>query len=224
MNDRLIGRAGFLGIVGAGVAGLFYGRDVQRFVGDLLPDSVNSIVPTSGWRIYTIGSSMPNLDLASYRLAVGGLVRRPQTLSLAGLRALPHTRQVSDFHCVTGWTVEDVRWTGCRLSDLVDAVGPQKRVGGVRFVSAEHPYDDSLTFEQAMLPDVLLAYEMDGKPLSRPHGGPLRLVVPEMYGYKSVKWVTRIELLERPRPGYWEQHGYDADAWVGRSNGRGAST
>jgi DMSO/TMAO reductase YedYZ molybdopterin-dependent catalytic subunit len=65
----------------------------------------------------------------------------------------------------------------------------------------------------------MLAYEMDGKPLSRPHGAPLRLVMPKMYGYKSVKWVSRIELRHAPQAGYWEQHGYDADAWIGKSNG-----
>ncbi len=79
------------------------------------------------------------------------------------------------------------------------------------------PYDDSLTHEQALLGDVMLALDMDGKPLSRPHGAPARVVMPQMYGYKSVKWVTRIEVRTDVLPGYWEQHGYDADAWIGRS-------
>ena len=92
-------------------------------------------------------------------------------------------------------------------------------VTSLRFVSAEVPYQDSLTLEQALLPDVMLAYEMDGKPLSRPHGAPVRLVMPEMYGYKSVKWVNRIELGTTMQLGYWEQNGYDVDAWLGRSNG-----
>src|SRR5262245_3748221 len=218
MDDRLIGRAGFLGIVGVGVAGLFYGRRAEDWVGRILPDQLGAIVPTSGWRIYTIGSGMPDLPPASYRLAVGGLVERPQTFTLGDLRALPVTRQVSDFHCVTGWTVEDVHWTGVRLTHLLEQVQPAATAHAVRFVSAEPGYHDSLTLEQARLSDVMLAYGMDGKPLSRPHGAPVRLVIPEMYGYKSVKWVSRIELLARPRPGYWEQHGYDVDAWVGRSN------
>ena len=66
---------------------------------------------------------------------------------------------------------------------------------------------------------MLLAYGMDGKPLSRPHGAPVRLVMPQMYGYKSVKWVERIEVQAEAEPGYWEQHGYDSDAWLGKSNG-----
>jgi DMSO/TMAO reductase YedYZ molybdopterin-dependent catalytic subunit len=219
MNDRLIGRAGFLGVVGAGVAGLFYGRDAQSFLGRVLPQQVDAIVPSGGWRIYTIGARMPNLKPVSYRLGVGGLVDRPQSFTLARLRSFERAEQVSDFHCVTGWTVSDVRWAGFRISELLDAVGPKRNVHAVRFVSAEQPYEDLLTLEQALLPDVMLAYEMDGKPLSRPHGAPLRLVIPDMYGYKNVKWLTHIELVERPRAGYWEQHGYDVNAWVGRSNG-----
>ena len=221
MNDRLIGRAGFLGIVGAGVAGLFYGRQAQDFFGRVVPKQVSAIVPTSGWRIYTIGDGLPNLQPASYRLAVGGLVGKLQAFSLDDLRGLPQAQQVSDFHCVTGWTVKNVQWTGFRVEHLLDQVQPAAHAHALRFVSAEPGYHDSLTLDQARLPDVMLAYEMDGTPLSRPHGAPLRLVIPEMYGYKNVKWVSRIEVLARPTAGYWEQHGYDANAWVGRSNGIG---
>jgi DMSO/TMAO reductase YedYZ molybdopterin-dependent catalytic subunit len=222
MNDRLIGRAGFLGIVGAGVAGLFYGKQAQDLLGRIVPRQIDAIVPSGGWRIYTIGNGMPNLRPASYRLQVGGLVGQPRSFTLADLHALPRAKQVSTFHCVTGWTVENVHWAGVRMKDVLDIVQPAASAQAIRFVSDERPYDDSLTLQQALLPDVLLAYEMDGKPLPRPHGAPLRLVIPEMYGYKNVKWLTRIELLERPLAGFWEQHGYDADAWVGRSNGYGA--
>jgi len=88
-----------------------------------------------------------------------------------------------------------------------------------RVAVVERQLDDYLTHAQAALPDVLLAYEMDGKSLSRGHGAPLRLVIPEMYGYKGVKWLTRNELVPKLAPGFWEQNGYDIDAWVGRSNG-----
>jgi DMSO/TMAO reductase YedYZ molybdopterin-dependent catalytic subunit len=87
------------------------------------------------------------------------------------------------------------------------------------FISAEEPYADTLTLRQAELHDAMLAYEMDGKPLSRSHGAPVRVVIPEMYGYKNVKWVERIVVGDRVEPGYWEQRGYDLDAWVGKSNG-----
>ena len=126
---------------------------------------------------------------------------------------------MSTFHCVTGWTVKNVRWSGIRLSHLLDLVEPHQTAKAVRFVSLEEPYDDSLTLEQARLHDVMLALELDGQPLSRPHGSPVRVVIPEMYGYKGVKWLTRIELLDHQPTGYWEGLGYDQDAWVGRSNG-----
>jgi DMSO/TMAO reductase YedYZ molybdopterin-dependent catalytic subunit len=81
------------------------------------------------------------------------------------------------------------------------------------------PYIDYLTRQEASLHDVMLAYEMDGKPLPREHGAPVRLIIPEMYGYKNVKWLQQINLVPEPESGYWENLGYDRDAWVGRSNG-----
>ena len=217
VDDRTFGRAAFLGALGAGIAGLFFARDAFRLVGKVIPDTVESLVPTSGWRIYTIGTSMPSIASADYRLRIAGHVERPTTLTLADLRSLPRAEQVSDFHCVTGWSVSDVRWAGVRLDDVIATARPKQGWRSLRFVSDEAPYDDSLTSEQALLPDVMLALEMDGGPLSRPHGAPARVVMPQMYGYKSVKWVTGIEVRTDVKPGYWEQHGYDADAWIGRS-------
>ena len=172
MNDRTIGRAGFLGLLGVGAAGLFFAKDATGLLDRAVPKSVSSIVPTSGWRIYTIGSSMPDPDPATFRLTIGGLVDAPVSLSLADLKAMPRADQISDFHCVTGWSVSDVRWGGVRIGDLLDRVGAHTNAQGLRFVSAEKPYDDSLSVEQALLPDVMIAYEMDGGPLSRPHGAP----------------------------------------------------
>ena len=135
------------------------------------------------------------------------------------MRALPSAEQVSTFHCVTGWTVSDVHWRGVRFADLLAPARPQPAGQVLTFTSAEQPYVDTLTLDQARLPDAMLAYEMDGKPLAREHGAPVRVVIPDMYGYKGVKWVERITLSAQAEPGYWEQRGYDTDAWVGRSNG-----
>jgi DMSO/TMAO reductase YedYZ molybdopterin-dependent catalytic subunit len=96
---------------------------------------------------------------------------------------------------------------------------PSPQAGALQFVSAEVPYVDYLTTKQASLHDVMLAYEMDGKPLPREHGAPVRLVIPDMYGYKNVKWLNGINVVPTPEDGYWEALGYDRDAWVGRSNG-----
>ena len=219
MNDRTIGRAGFLGILGAGALGLFFARDATGLLDRAVPSSVSAIVPTGGWRIYTVGASMPNIHPAAYRLRVSGLVDAPKSFSLADLKAMPRAEQVSSFHCVTGWVVSNVHWAGVRIADVMKAAGAKDTAAALRFVSAEVPYEDSLTLKQALLPDVMLAYEMDGRPLRREHGAPVRLVIPDMYGYKSVKWVDQIELRTAPEPGYWEQNGYDVDAWLGRSNG-----
>lgn len=219
MDDRAIGRGAFLGLVGSGLLGLFFARDLTSAARRVLPSQVDAFVPGSNWRIYTVASSMPNIAPGDFRLTIDGMVDRPATFSLADLQRVGRTEQVSDFHCVTGWTVDNVQWVGVTLRDLLSHVGAQSDAKAVRFVSAEKPYEDSLTRDQAMLGDVMLAWQMDGAPLAREHGGPLRLVMPEMYGYKSVKWVTHIRLESTVQAGFWEQNGYDADAWVGRSNG-----
>ena len=106
-----------------------------------------------------------------------------------------------------------------RFKHLLDLVEPLPSAKALRFVSLEVPYDDSLTLDQVYLHDVMVALSMDGAPLTRPHGSPARVVIPEMYGYKGVKWLTRIELVATQPTGYWEGLGYDQDAWVGDSNG-----
>ena len=219
-DEQRLGRAAFLGVTVAGLSSLVWGRAAWEAASGILPNGVGAVLPqpTSGWRIYTVAATMPEVDPAAYRLRVEGLVRRPITLTLPELQALPVARQVSDFHCVTGWSVEDVRWTGVRIRDVLAPAGPLPEAGALSFVSAERPYVDSLTLEQALLPDVMLAWHMDARPLTRPHGAPMRLVVPQMYGYKSVKWVERIVVTRAPEVGYWEQRGYDRDAWIGRSN------
>jgi hypothetical protein len=224
VGARHVGRAAFIGIVAAGVGTLFAGSAISRIarrVTQPVTDGIGlaDVIPSGGWRIYTVAASMPRFEPISWRLGVGGLVDRPLSLSYDELRALPHAEQVSTFHCVTGWVVPNVRWRGVRIGELLKLAGAQPAATALRFTSAEQPYVDSLTRAQALLPDVLLAYEMDGKPLPRAHGAPLRLVIPDMYGYKNVKWVSQIDLVTQAEDGYWEVRGYDRDAWVGRSNG-----
>jgi DMSO/TMAO reductase YedYZ molybdopterin-dependent catalytic subunit len=216
-QPKRYGRGLFLVTVAGGISSLAWGKSLWSQVSSAT--SSIPFVPHGGWRIYTVASTMPTFDSATWRLEIGGLVEKPLSLSIADLRALPRARQISTFHCVTGWTVDNVHWAGVRLTDLFAQARPLPQAGGLEFVSAERPYTDSLTMKQALLHDVMLAYEMDHAPLPREHGSPLRLVIPEMYGYKNVKWLNRINLVEQPQDGYWEQLGYDRDAWVGRSNG-----
>ena len=224
-QPRRYGRRVFLTTVAGGVSSLLWGPAVwSRISGVVSPvaGALVPILPTGGWRIYTVSGHMPSFDPRAWTLKVAGLVERPLALGYRELRALPRVEQVSTFHCVTGWTVHHVHWAGVRLADLLERVRPRAGAHALRFVSAEQPYVDYLTLDQATLPDVLLAYEQDGKPLAREHGAPLRLVIPDMYGYKNVKWLERIELVPQAGSGYWEQLGYDRDAWVGRSNGYGS--
>jgi len=223
-RPRRVGRGIFLATLAGGVSSLLWGRTVwSRLSGAVSPlDGAIPLLPSGGWRIYTVSGSMPRFDLATWRLEVGGHVNRPVSLSYRDVLSLPRAEQVSTFHCVTGWTVENVHWGGVRLGDVLALARPLPAAHALEFVSAERPYVDSLTVAQARLHDVMLAYEMDGRPLPREHGAPLRLVIPEMYGYKNVKWLQAINLVGQARDGYWEQLGYDRDAWVGRSNGYGA--
>jgi DMSO/TMAO reductase YedYZ molybdopterin-dependent catalytic subunit len=219
-----IGRRAFFGLLLGGLSAFAWAGPASRVLSPVTSSFSQlgaNLLPLGGWRIYTITGVMPDLDPAAWRLRVDGLVERPREFSLADLRALPRAEQVSTFHCVTGWTVDDVHWAGVRFRDLLAAVKPLPSAHAIRFVSAEVPYVDSLTVEQALLPDTMLAYEMQGKPLTRPHGAPARVVIPRMYGYKGVKWLARMELVARPPVGYWESLGYDQNAWVGHSNGRG---
>ena len=220
-EPKRYGRGLFLATVAGGLSSLAWGKPVWSRVSAALSPAEGLIpfVPKSGWRIYTVSGSLPSFDPVTWRLQVGGLVDQEISLSHRELLALPQVTQVSDFHCVTGWTVKNVRWTGVRITDIFAKVKPTPQANALQFVSAEKPYLDYLTMEQALFHDVMLAYAMDGKPLAREHGAPVRLVIPEMYGYKNVKWLNQINLVPDAQPGYWEYLGYDRDAWVGRSNG-----
>jgi DMSO/TMAO reductase YedYZ molybdopterin-dependent catalytic subunit len=167
-----------------------------------------------GWRTNTVESEVPAFNPASYTLTVDGLVGKPFTLTYPELRALPPVRQVSDFHCVEGWGVDDVRWDGVRLQTIIGMVRPASKAQFVTFHSLGAIYRDSLSLEQARLPDAMIAYDMDGGPLSVDHGLPLRLVMPRMFGYKGPKWVTRIEFRDLQDIGYWEQRGWRVDGWI----------
>ncbi|HET7406935.1 MAG TPA: molybdopterin-dependent oxidoreductase [Mycobacteriales bacterium] len=221
-----VGRRVVLGMLGAGALGVLAGGPLSsvatRAVSALSshdPTGVSSLLPTGGWRIYTV-TDEPTRTPADYRLAVGGLVEKPTTLTFADLQAMPVTRLTRDFQCVTGWRVPKVHWAGVRLADLLDAVGVQPSAKALRFTSFDGVYTESLTLDQSRRPDVLVAYGMDGGPVSHDHGGPVRMLVAPMYGYKSCKWLGGIQLTPTVIPGYWEQYGYAVDGWVGRSNFR----
>ncbi len=229
MEGTPVGRRVVLGMMGAGVAGILFGSRatdlLERVVAPVASRDgtglLSNLVPVGRFRIYTVTGKLHSRSEAEYRLNVGGFVQSPVTLTMDDLRSMPPTRLTKDFQCVTGWRVRDVKWVGVRLADLLDLAGVKPGAQGVRFLSFDGIYTETLTMDQARRDDVIVAYEMEGKPVSSAHGGPARLYVAPMYGYKSIKWLETVEVAESmPRPGYWEVRGYDVDAWIGRSNGR----
>jgi DMSO/TMAO reductase YedYZ molybdopterin-dependent catalytic subunit len=222
-----VGRRVFLGLLGAGAAGVLWGIHVQRFleryVGPVLAKDgtgLTGFLPVGRFRIYSVTSSLPHRSHEGYRLHVTGLVDQPLVLTYADLRDMPPRALTRDFQCVTGWRVFAVGWKGVRLADVLDRAGVQGSATAVRFRSFDGAYSESLTLEQARRDDVLVAYELEGDDLSDAHGGPVRLYVAPMYGYKSLKWLEEIELTRRVVPGFWEERGYDVNGWVGHSNNR----
>ncbi|MDQ6927999.1 MAG: molybdopterin-dependent oxidoreductase [Actinomycetota bacterium] len=215
-------------MLGLGGAGILFGAKVQdvleRTIAPLAArdgTGLSSLLPVGRFRIYTVTGDLPSRSKAAYKLAVGGFVAQPYELTYDEVLAMPPTRLTKDFQCVTGWRVHDVKWVGVRLADLLDRAGVSDGAQGVRFISFDGAYSETLTLDQARRDDVIVAYEMEGKPVSDEHGGPVRLYVAPMYGYKSCKWLERIDVTkDRPETGYWEERGYDTDAWVGKSNGR----
>ncbi|MBX7110598.1 MAG: molybdopterin-dependent oxidoreductase [Dehalococcoidia bacterium] len=200
-RTKAVTRARFLTLIGGGAL-LGYGG--ARVWGRAI----------KGWRYNTVEKPVPNFDPEEYRLVVDGMVERPLTLTYSELRALPAIRQVSDFHCVEGWGVDDVQWDGVRLQTIIDLVRPTSTAKYVTFHSLGDLYRDSLSMQQARLPDALVAYDMDGEPLRVDHGLPLRLVMPRMFGYKGPKWLTRIEFVDDQDTGYWEARGWRMDAFI----------
>jgi len=227
MDGTPIGRRVFLSVLGVGAVGVLWGAKAQdwleRTVAPLVSKDgtgLSGFLPIGRFRIYTVTGDLPSKSKAAYRLKIRGLVDAPATFTYDELRALPPTRMTRDFQCVTGWRVHDVAWEGVRLADLLDRAGVQPEAAAIRFKSFDGTYTESLTLSQGRRPDVIVAYRMEGGDISAEHGGPVRLYVAPMYGYKSCKWLDTIELTKKVEPGYWEHYGYDVDGWVGRSNGR----
>jgi DMSO/TMAO reductase YedYZ molybdopterin-dependent catalytic subunit len=216
-----VGRRVFLGMTALGAAGIAFGSRVQSFIGRFASSGVASLLPGGDrFRIYTITNSYPVISRADYRLKVSGLVEHELDLTLDDLEAMPVTRLTKDFQCVTGWRVPDVHWEGVRLADVIDRAGVRDEAVALAFSSYDGADTESLTLSQARRDDVIVAYRMLGAPVTTEHGGPVRLYVAPMYGYKSLKWLSGIQLTSEVIPGFWEQNGYAVNGWIGKSNGR----
>ncbi len=159
--------------------------------------------------------SVPNARTESFRLALYGLLEPKTTISWSQLLELPSVELTCDLHCVTDWTKLDTTWKGVRVSTLLAPlkVSPEARHC---VIHAAEGWTTNLPLEELLRDDVLVAYEYDGRPLSLEHGGPVRLLVPHLYFWKSAKWLEGIELTAEQRLGFWETRGYHelGDPWL----------
>ena len=166
------------------------------------------------WPVLT-AEATPRIDTATWSLTVDGLVERPTTWSWEELHRLPDSSYVGDIHCVTTWSKFDVTFRGVSVDELLAAAGPLPEAAYVLDHSSTG-YTTNLPLEDVTDGKAWVVWEYDGRPLPVDHGGPVRLLVPHLYFWKSAKWITRLELMARDRPGFWEQNGYHdrGDPWL----------
>ena len=166
------------------------------------------------WPVLDLGAE-PNVTAEKFRLDVDGAVENRISLSFAGFMALPQAESVSDIHCVTQWSRYDNRWQGVAARTILDLVRPKPEAGHVTFHSFDG-YTANVRLDQFDQPDVFLVHMWDGKPLTRAHGGPVRVLMPRLYLWKSAKWLRRIQVTISSHKGFWEQRGYhnNGDPWA----------
>jgi len=171
-----------------------------------------------GWGERTVDGQDLTALLQSWKLTVDGLVETPITFSFADLLELPRQDQITDFHCVEGWSVHDVPWNGVHLASIFELVKPLPSATHLTFTCVGDTYRESLPIDVALEPRSMLGYGVDCNTLPLAHGFPLRMVVPRKFGYKNPKYVYRIQLADEPIQGFWEQYGYsyEGDVPAGR--------
>lgn len=167
-------------------------------------------VYTRKWPVLDLGIH-PEVSLEAWRLEIDGAVNTPMTLTWEDMLALEQVEDTSDFHCVTTWSKVDMSWRGVRLSTLLALADPQADATHA-MCHAHDGYTTNVALEELLKDDVLLAHTYEGEPLPREHGGPARVITPQLYAWKGAKWISRIELMTEDRPGFWEQRGYSDTA------------
>jgi len=208
-------RKWFLSGAVAVVAGLVGVVELLRRSGTDIKDAVTAPESLFGaFPVRSVEGQPPTAPPEEWVVTVDGLVETPQSIDHATWLGLERLDQTVDFHCVEGWSVDDVRWSGVAPSVLLDRVGLLPQATHVTFYAAGGVYKDGLPLEVVRDPQTVLGDRLNDEPLPPGHGGPLRLVVPDQLGYKSVKWVERIEVTNEQVVGYWEQRGYPLDAPV----------
>jgi DMSO/TMAO reductase YedYZ molybdopterin-dependent catalytic subunit len=168
---------------------------------------------TLKWPVLHYGS-VPVFDAARWEFRVYGKVEHPLRLSWEQFQALPRVKRTSDFHCVTRWSRFDNTWDGVAMQEILARVHPEPAATSV-LAHGEQGYTANVPLADLNRAEVLLATHHDGQPLTADHGFPLRLIVPHLYAWKSVKWLRALEFLDHEVPGFWERNGYHiyGDPW-----------
>ncbi|WP_442598905.1 molybdopterin-dependent oxidoreductase [Neobacillus sp. D3-1R] len=167
------------------------------------------------FRIYNVTNDIPVYENQTWSLTIDGRINERTNITLADIPRLPQTTIVTDFHCVTGWSVRNVEMKGILLKDLFDSLQLKTTGKFATVYSGDQIYFDSFTVEQLLTDEAILVFELDGQPLKNAQGYPCRLYHPSLYGYKSVKWVERIEFTDERQIGYWQQSGgYDVNGYL----------
>lgn len=173
-------------------------------------------VITKKWPVLDLGIQ-PEIPLSEWKLILDGAVEFPTELTWEQFMSQPQTEDTSDFHCVTTWSKLNMNWRGVRLLDLAALVHPHDDATHILC----HGYDDyttNISLEEALKPDVLLVHTVEGAPLPEEHGGPVRMITPQLYAWKGSKWIKRIEFLTANKPGFWEERGYSNTAYPWRND------
>ena len=195
-----------------------WARDGRLLTGTTADPQAQRLPPgqrlVKDWPVLDLGIQ-PEVTPEKFRLDVDGAVLHPLSLDLGEFMALPQTDSVSDMHFVTQWSNYDNRWQGVAARDLLDRARPKAGARHVIF-HAHDGYTTNVRLDQFDAPDVFLVHTWNEQPIPRVHGGPVRVLIPRLYLWKSAKWVRRIELRASDRPGFWETRGYhnNADPWL----------
>ncbi len=224
INSKKLTRRNFMtltggGLVSIGLPGLFIKLSLSEnraWAATLRPDGRSRIPPGQHAvkALKPMGGAPGSGQMSDATLKISGQVENPQRIRFQNLRGLNPITQICDVHCVTGWTLLDSKWTGIRVTEIMKRVNVKK---SARFVIFEgHAgYTSNIPISEAVKENVILAYQFSGKPLPKEHGAPLRALVPDLYFYKSVKWLEGIRFSEEDEPGFYESRGYSntADPW-----------
>ena len=218
-------RRKFIKSAAVGTAFMAFGGSLLRIAGDDLtrearaekrPDGRPRLPP--GQRVIEtlrpMGGDEGDGDARNFKLRVHGLVKTPLELDYTALLKLPQVTKQADVHCVTGWSMIGGMWKGVQIAALAEAAGMKGEARHVIFEAA-HGYTANVPLKEATTDNALITYRLNGKPFALQHGAPVRGLIPDLYFWKSAKWITGVRFVKDDKPGYWEVRGYHnhADPW-----------